>query len=273
MSTVEFTGTTSGDMTVATNYAGGVAPIGGDSVVFKTGSRTVTVGPGVDLVDVTCTSGWSGSFGTPGAPVAFGSVTTFLYAGSGDGCYISVNTGKTIGKFTAQRGLGTISGLGTVTALYVENADFSATLTGLTAFFVMTASGRLSIGTSATAISGDSTSYGTTTVEDRSSATLRTVGRSSRLQTKGTAAITTALHILDGAIHNHLSSGTIAAAHVSGAGSLITPANSPYTSATITVLNVYSGAKYVQYANGTNFAIGTLNVFGSQSVSGPEQTI
>jgi hypothetical protein len=70
-------------------------------------------------------------------------------------------------------------------------------------------------------------------------------------------------------MYNSLSSGTITTANISGLNSLITPVNSPYTSATITTLNQFAGGKYVQYANGANFTISTLNSFGSQTASFP----
>jgi hypothetical protein len=161
MATVTFTGTTSGDMTVATNYAGGVAPGSGDTVIFNTGSRNVTVGPNVDLCRRSFgTSGWSGSFGTRRSPVTFQSVNAspakFTWAGSGDGCYISVASTETIGTFVAQRGFGAISGAGTVTAFYNEMADFNLTVTGLTSYYGMTPTSRITIGTSATAVANES---------------------------------------------------------------------------------------------------------------------
>lgn len=273
MATVTFTGTTSGDMTVATNYAGGVAPISGDTVIFNTGSRNVTVGPGVDLAEVICTSGWSGSFGTPGSPITFQSVNTgnatFTWAGSGDGCYISVASGKTIGTFIAQRGFGAISGSGTVTAFYNETADFNLTVSTLSAYYGMTPTSRITIGTSANAVANESFSYGTVTVTDRTVTTARIIGKNGRMYMNGTTAQATTLHVNEGAIYNSLSSGTITTANVSGMNSLITPVNSPYTSATISTLNQFSGGKYVQYANGSNFAITSLKSYGSQTASMP----
>lgn len=270
MAIVTFTGTTSGDMTVATNYAGGVAPVGGDSVIFNTGSRNVTVGPGVDLVDVTCTSGWSGSFGTPGSPITFQSVSgTFTWAGSGDGCYISVASTKTIATFIAQRGFGAISGSGTVTAFYNETADFNLTVTTIGAYYGMTPSSRITIGTSGTAIGTESFSYGTVTITDRTVTTARIVGKNGRMYVNGTTAQATTLHVQEGATYNSLSSGTITTANVSGMNSLITPVNSPYTSATITNLNQFAGGKYVQFANGSQFAISNLKSFGTQTASMP----
>lgn len=270
MAIVTFTGTTSGDMTVATNYAGGVAPVGGDSVIFNTGSRNVTVGPGVDLVDVTCTSGWSGSFGTPGSPITFQSVSgTFTWAGSGDGCYISVASTKTIATFIAQRGFGAISGAGTVTAFYNETADFNLTVTTIGAYYGMTPSSRITIGTSGTAIGTESFSYGTVTITDRTVTTARIVGKNGRMYVNGTTAQATTLHVQEGATYNSLSSGTITTANVSGMNSLITPVNSPYTSATITNLNQFAGGKYVQFANGSQFAISNLKSFGAQTASMP----
>jgi hypothetical protein len=269
MATKTFTGTTSGDMTVAGNYAGGVAPLAGDDIVFNTGSRTVTVGPGVTLVSITCTSGWSGSFGSPGSPVSFKDVTLFTWAGSGDGCYISIDSGSTITKFVAQRGTGSVAGLGTLTAAYIENADFSFTCTGLSAYYGMTPSSRITIGTSGTSIGTESFSYGTVSITDRTVTTARVVGKNARMYTYGTTAQTTTLHVQEGGTFNSQSSGTITTANISGRDSLITPVNSPYTSATITTLNQFSGGKYVQYANGTQFSIGTLNSYGSQSASFP----
>lgn len=273
MATVTFTGTTSGDMTVATNYAGGVAPVSGDTVIFNTGSRSVTVGPGVDLAEVICTSGWSGSFGTPGSPITFQSVNTgnatFTWAGSGDGCYISVASAKTIANFVAQRGFGAISGAGTVTSFYNETADFNLTLTRLDAYYGMTPTSRITIGTSGTAVANESFSYGTVTVTDRTVTTARIVGKNGRMYMNGTTAQATTLHVQEGAIYNSLSSGTITTANVSGMNSLITPVNSPYTSATVSNLNQFSGGKYVQYANGSNFAITSLKSYGSQTASMP----
>lgn len=270
MATVTFTGTTSGDMTVATNYAGGVAPVGGDSVIFNTGSRNVTVGPGVDLVDVTCTSGWSGSFGTPGSPITFGAVSgTFTWAGSGDGCYISVASPNVIATFVAQRGFGAISGSGTVTAFYSESADFNLTVSTLTSYYGMTPLSRITIGTSANAVGTESFSYGTVTVTDRTVTTARIVGKNGRMYMNGTTAQATTLHVQEGATYNSLSSGTITTANVSGLNSLITPVNSPYTSATITNLNQFAGGKYVQFANGSQFAITNLKSYGTQTASMP----
>lgn len=272
MATVTFTGTTSGDMTVATNYAGGVVPGNGDTVVFNTGSRNVTVGPSsaIDLAEVICTSGWSGSFGSPGSPITFHNVTTkFTWAGSGDGCYISVASGKTIASFVAQRGIGAISGSGTLTSFYNETADFNLTVSTLGAYYGMTPTSRITIGTSANAVANESFSYGTVTVTDRTVTTARIVGKNGRMYVHGTAAQSTTLHVQEGAIYNSLSSGTITTANVSGMNSLITPVNSQYTSATITTLNQFAGAKYVQYANGSVFTIGTLNSFGSQTASMP----
>ena len=270
MATVTFTGTTSGDMTVATNYAGGVAPVGGDSVIFNTGSRNVTVGPSVDLVDVTCTSGWSGSFGTPGSPITFNGVSgTFTWAGSGDGCYISIASTKTIGTFVAQRGFGAIAGAGTVTSFYNEMADFNLTVSTVSAYYGMTPSSRITIGTSANAVGTESFSYGTVTVTDRTITTARIVGKNGRMYVNGTTAQATTLHVQEGATYNSLSSGTITTTNVSGLNSVITPVNSPYTSATITNLNQFAGGKYVQYANGSQFAITNLKSYGSQTASMP----
>jgi hypothetical protein len=70
-------------------------------------------------------------------------------------------------------------------------------------------------------------------------------------------------------MYNSLSSGTITTANVSGLNSVITPVNSPYASATITTLNQFAGGKYVQYANGSQFTISTLNSYGSQTASFP----
>lgn len=268
MATVTWTGTTSGDMTVGTNYAGGAAPAGGDSVIFNTGTRTVTVGPGVNLVDVTCTSGWSGSFGTVGSPITFQNISgSFKWAGSGDGCYVAIGSTYTCAAFVAQRGEVAISGAGTVTALYVENANVSVTVTALASYFGMTPSSRITIGTSGTAVGTESWAYGVVDVTDRNVTACRVVGKNGRMYTRGAAAVTT-VHVQDGAIFNSNSSGTITTANVGGSGSLITPVNSQYNTSTITTLNVFSGASYVQYANGTQFSIGTLNVYGSQQAPG-----
>jgi len=270
MPTVTFTGTTSGDMTVATNYAGGVAPQAGDTVIFNTGSRSVTVGPNVDLANVTCTSGWSGSFGTPGSPITFDSVTKFVWAGSGDGCYISVDSTEVIGTFIAQRGFGAISGPGTVTAFYNENADFNLTVSTLSAYYGMTPTSRITIGTSANAVGNESFSYGTVNVTDRTITTARIIGKNGRMYVHGTSAQATTLHIQEGAMYNSLSSGTITTVNVSGMNSLITPVNSPYSSATITTLNQFAGGKYVQFANGSEFSItNPVNAYGSQTSSMP----
>jgi len=267
MAIVTFVGGTSGDMTVGANYSGGVAPAGGDSVVFNTGSRTVTAGPGVNLVDVTCTSGWSGSFGSVGSPIAFQNVTgTFKWAGAGDGCYVSFGNTFTCASFIAQRGEVAISGLGTVTALYVENANVNVTITALASYFGMTPNSRITIATSGTAIGTESWTYGVVDITDRNVTTSRVVGKNARMYTRGATALTT-VHVQDGAILNSNSSGTITTANVGGSDSLITPVNSQYNTSTITTLNVYSGGKYIQYANGTQFTIGTLAVFGSQSTS------
>jgi len=265
MATVTFVGGTSGDMTVGTNYLGGAAPSGGDSVVFNTGSRTVTAGPGVNLADVTCTSGWSGSFGSVGSPITFQNITgTFKWAGSGDGCYIAIGSTYTCASFIAQRGEVAISGAGTVTALYVENANVNVTVTALSSYFGMTPNSRITIATSGTAVGTESWSYGVVDVTDRNVTTSRIVGKNGRMYTRGATALTTA-HVQDGAILNSNSSGTITTANVGGQGSLVTPVNSQYNTATITTLNVFSGGGYVQYANGTQFSIGTLNVYGGQS--------
>jgi len=271
MATVTFTGTTSGDMTVASNYVGSIGPGSGDTVIFNTGSRNVTVGPSsaFDLAEVICTSGWSGSFGTPGSPITFQGVTKFTWAGSGDGCYISVASGKTIGTFVAQRGFGAISGAGTVTAFYNEMADFNLTVSTLSAYYGMSPTSRITIGTSANAVGTESFSYGTVTVTDRTVTTARIVGKNGRMYVNGTTAQCTNLHVQEGAMYNSLSSGTITTANVSGLNSLITPVNSPYTSATITTLNQFAGGKYVQYANGANFTISTVNAYGSQTASFP----
>lgn len=272
MATVTFTGTTSGDMTVASNYVGSIGPGSGDTVIFNTGSRNVTVGPSsaFDLAEVICTSGWSGSFGTPGSPITFQGVTKFTWAGSGDGCYISVASGKTIGTFVAQRGFGAISGAGTVTAFYNEMADFNLTVSTLSAYYGMSPTSRITIGTSANAVGTESFSYGTVTVTDRTVTTARIVGKNGRMYVNGTTAQCTTLHVQEGAMYNSLSSGTVTTANISGLNSLITPVNSPYTSATITTLNQFAGGKYVQYANGSQFAItNPVNAYGSQTASFP----
>lgn len=266
MATRTWTGTTSGDMTDGTNYAGGVAPSGGDSVIFNTGSRSVTTGPGVSLVDVTCTSGWSGSFSNSGSAVAFTAITgTFKYAGNGDACLISFSS--TCASFIAQRGNVVLSGAGTITALYVENATVDVSVATLTSYFGMTPNSRINVATSANSIATESWSYGAVQITDRPIATFRAVGKNARMTTLGSTAVTTAAHVQDGAVFNVNSSGTIAAANVGGQGSTITPANNQYISTTVTVLNIYSGGKYIQYANGTSLEIGTLKVFGAQSTS------
>jgi hypothetical protein len=253
-------------MTVGGNYLGGVAPGAGDSVIFNTGSRTVTVGPGVSLVDVTCTSGWSGSFSNSGSAVAFTAITgTFKYAGSGDACLLSFS--GTCAAFIAQRGNIAISGAGTVTALYVENASVEVSITALTSYFGMVPNSRITIGTSGTAIGTESWSYGTVQVTDRNIATCRIVGKNGRLTTFGSTAITAAVHVQDGATFNVNSSGTVATANVGGPSSVITPSNSQYNTVTVTNMNIYSGGKYVQYANGTTLTITNLAVFGSQTDS------
>ena len=264
MAVVTFVGGTSGDMTVAANYLAGAAPAGGDSVIFNTGSRTVTAGPGVNLVDVTCTSGWSGSFGSVGSPITFQNVTgTFKWAGAGDGCYVAIGNTFTFASFIAQRGEVAISGAGTLTALYVENANVNVTVTALTSYFGMTPSSRITIATSATAISTESWSYGVVDITDRNVTASRIVGKNGRMYTRGSTALTTA-HVQGGAVLNVNSSGTITTANVAGSDSIVTPVNSQYNTSTITTLNVFSGGKYIQYGNGTQFSIGTLNVFGSQ---------
>ena len=266
MATRTFVGGTSGDMTVGANYSGGVAPSGGDDVVINTGSRTITTGPGVDLVNVTVTSGWSGSFSNSGSAVSFGSVTTFKYAGSGDACLLAFS--GTCAAFVAQRGNIAISGAGTVTALYVENASVEVSVTALTSYFGMTPNSRITIGTSGTAVSTESWAYGTVQITDRNVATCRIVGKNGRLTTFGSTAITTAVHVQDGAVFNVNSSGTVTLANIGGPGSVVTPANSQYNTVTFTNTNIYSGGRYVQYANGTQIAFtNPVVVFGSQSES------
>lgn len=268
MAVTYWVGGTSGDMTVGANYAGGSVPNIGDDVIFNTGSRTVTVGPGKSLGNVICTSGWSGSFNNSGSPVAFTAITGttgFKWSGSGDVCNVSFS--GTCSVFTAQRGSVTLSGSGTISALYVENANVDVSITALTAYYGMTPSSRITIGTSGTAIGTESWSYGVVDITDRDVTACRIVGKNGRMYTRGAAAVTTA-HVQDGAILNSNSSGTITTANVGGSGSLITPVNSQYNTSTITTLNVFSGASYVQYANGTQFSIGTLNVYGSQQAPG-----
>lgn len=263
MATRIWSGATSGDMTVAGNYVGGVAPIANDDVIFDRGSVSVTKWAGVNLVTVTTTQGYTGGLGASGSAVAVdGNITTLKIGGKQSGVFLSVNTGQTIGTLSLETGSASFSGLGTITDAYVSGgANLNATLTTLTNLYVITPDSSAIIGTSAT---DTTTLYSMGRVESTSrNITNITVGPQGRVVTKGTTATSTIV-IEPTGVFNKQSGSTDALATIKFGGTFSNEGNTYVSPApTLSSAKIWSNGKIIPNGAGSILTVSATAYFGA----------
>lgn len=258
---------TIGKIDDASNWSPSGVPTGSDNMYFTSGAISATSGTMPDVTgNVLITTGFTGNIGASGSPLVVGNSNRFTFGGLGQ-CFISVASGKTITQYQADRGVNSIAGLGTVTTTYCGDAQLDITATAATNVYGLTPNSRISLGTSATAIT-DSWTYGTMECESRNITLVSAIGGGARLVSEGTTLITTA-RVLSGAIYNKQSSATDATVEISGRGSLLTPAGNPNPTSTTTTVRVFSGGGIVQSSGGTTLNVTTLTYVGSQPAGPP----
>ena len=257
---------TTGKVDDAANWSPSGNPTGADNIYFTSGAISATSGTLGDVSgNVIVTTGFTGNIGAPGAPLVVGNSNRFVFGGLGQ-CYISVASGKTITQFQSDRGVSSVTGLGTVTTTYVGDSTVDMTVTVATNVYGLTPVSRITMGTSATAIT-DAWTYGTMEVESRNMTTVQVIGGGARLVSEGTALVTTGW-VLQGGVYNKQSSATDTTFNVSGRGSTITPAGNPNPSSTITTGRVFSGGQIINAATGSTLTVTTTTYIGAQQ-AGP----
>lgn len=109
-----------GNFGTAGNWVSGVAPIGGDSVVFNNGAIAVTAGltTGISIVKMTVTANYGGTIGTAASPLTFTAITSSLdYAGTGSFFYVGCSGTVANGNFNHSGGATVAVATGTWTTL------------------------------------------------------------------------------------------------------------------------------------------------------------
>jgi len=267
MATVEWVGATSGDVSVATNYAGGVAPVATDSVVAQvTPVNPMTTGTFPALADFTTTAAYNADIGNSSGQPSFGNVTGVMKLG--------------------HRGNSKISSSGTITRLKAElTAGQTCTLlAGTTTRADVTGHGELVVGASAVLTNGYLIAGAKLTAEANGTAiTLLDAGgqsvanvtgrnittadvRDSFLTTKTTTAVATGT-FSGRSIYNKQTSATDTTIDAKD-HSIVTPSGKPYNAATdITTLNLWSTATLVEATAGTTLTVGTKNIIGATGAS------
>lgn len=211
MATVYFqppAGTSSADWGTASNWS--AAPTNGDDIMVLDGAyaivKSTTTYDAVAPARVVVSSGFKGTFGTPGTPIKFGNITSLEWSGSGGAGYVH-STGTVAFARVAGTGggrLNLVSG-GTVTklAMLLGDCEVSADVT-LT--YVRQLAGMLKVVSSANAIT-EAIILGGNYEAERNHTLLEVCGPSAVAKIIGSKTITTAR--LSGGMLRHWSTGTI----------------------------------------------------------------
>lgn len=264
-STVSWTGTTDGVVTTAGNYAGGVAPIAGDSVIATSKpANAMASGTLPALVDFKVFPEYgSNSIGVSGTAIGFGNVSgtfqvsalcplvnvttsgtialaKFEMPNNGD-CFID---GGTWTDVTVNAGIAFLaSSNAIVTTLTPLKGSDCTLLSNGTAVTTVTGSGKLTTSRSCTTVNGDP---------------------GGRIITRAAAAVTTINAVGYGIIHQ--SSGTLGTVNLRDT-SFITPQGNILGTATVTTTNEYPQSMVTLATPGAALAIGTRNTKGVPTTS------
>lgn len=279
MATRNWSGTTSGDWSVSTNWLEGVVPASTDTVFFKNNAVSVTTGlaqSAVTLASLTIDSTYTGTIGSGSTYLAIGATAITIGGASGSSTSgngsgrILLNLGTV--QFTAtvlstsgtssDSGLEPVRLLGTNASnkLYVLGGRVGVATTVTTEISTLTewnVSGTgavLNLGSGCTLTTGNQTGSSAVTVNSALTTLTQSVGGTTT--TLGTGTITTAN--IGGTIISS-STGTITTLN------LYANATGDFTgniaARTVTTLNQYAGAKLMRYAaNPSHLTVTTHNL-------------
>lgn len=145
-----------GDKNFATagNWVSGVAPVGGDSVVFNNGNAPVDgLATGISVVKATVTANYGGTLGTAASPLTFTAITGSLdYAGTGANAYLGCSGTVANASFTHSGGCNVYLSTGTYTVLTNSTGGLQVAAAVIVAAFNNAGSNNVFIAYNATAI-------------------------------------------------------------------------------------------------------------------------
>ena len=257
-----WTGAASGNWNTAGNWDTGSAPVGGDSVTFKSGSVDVTTGPSsaINLASLTVTNGYGGNWTDL---VTLGTITALSMNGAGSRYRLSATVTTGVLDINPQTVISHEGGTWTtVTCSGTGNVERSGTGVWTTSY----------VTSSALKVTATSANQTWTTVNN--TGTIITAGSigtynstgNDRLTTTGAAAISTAATITSGAIFNHISSGTITLLNAQAGSSF--PCLGCADNFTITTANIYAGSDVNERPAGITVTFGTKNYIGKNMAPG-----
>lgn len=265
MAVLTWTGAASGDISVGANYAGGVAPANGDSIVFdQNGANAPTSGTlagGVNLVDLVVTDRFTHPIGSSSTAPVFHNITTLKILGRGP--TYCINSDGTIATLEAnlQTGQALIAQGGTITNLTYSTGNLliaqAATVTNIRAIDANECVAYQ--GSTVTLFRGrcrrmDFISRDITTAF---------LGPKTAFQASGTSKVVTA-HMEHYAQYVDRSTGVPTTINLDGVGAVYTIAGNPVpTQSKAITFNIMAGARVFTSEGGASITGFTLNYFGA----------
>lgn len=216
MPTIDFLGSTSGNLSTVGNYSGGALPSAGDTLRFRAQTAMPAINAGLAALALIALDRlirdrrYTGKIGVDASNPAQFRATRFDYDGPADDEYITGNFGTV--NATGVRGGKTLTLQTITTSAELRLANGTYVLQASSLFGdIYIERGRLVIPAGCTQAAGKTLYLGADAVVETETTLVNVMplARGSRLVTKGTAGITGRIVLIDGVLFSPQSSGTV----------------------------------------------------------------
>ncbi len=257
MATYLWTGTSSADWKTGGNWSGGVVPGASDTVIFNTGSQTITGTSITGVAKIKVLEGFTGSLGTSSTPIAASGTDLFVSTEFGkvnlNGTYTTAHISKTkastdaivFGSSSVITTLRVTGGKGKIQVSSSTITNVELTGSPFAEIEILAAAGNFA------SVLMDS---GTVRSSETLSGTADVSGGEYRLEASAGA---TTVNVYGKGVVSHQSNGTITTANVYDRPSVLDFSKNTSTGATVTTTNLYdgtinerNGAANVTFTNG-----------------------
>jgi hypothetical protein len=244
MATYLWTGTTDGNWKTGNNWSGGVVPGAGDTVIFNTGSQTITGTSITGVAEIKVLEGFQGSLGTSSTPLS--ASATDLYVATEFG-KVNLNSTDAIvfGSSSVITTLRVTGGKGKIQVSSSTITNVELTGSPFAEIEILAAAGNFA------SLLMDS---GTVRSSETLSGTADVSGGEYRLEASAGA---TTVNVYGKGVVSHQSNGTITTANVYDRPSVLDFSKNTSTGPTVTTANLYdgtinerNGAANVTFTNG-----------------------
>lgn len=257
MPTYTWNGSTSADWKTAGNWSGGVVPGSGDTVIFNTGSQTITGTSITGVSKIKVLEGFTGSLGTSSSPIAASATDLFVSTEFAkvnlNGTYTTAHISRTkastdavvFGSSSVITTLRVTGGKGKIQVSSSTISNIELTGSPFAEVQILSAAGNFA------SLLMDS---GLVRTQETLSGTADVSGGEYRLESSAGA---TTVNVYGKGVVSHQSNGTITTVNVYDRPSVLDFSKNTSTGATVTTTNLYdgtinerNGAANVTFTNG-----------------------